>query len=394
MATTQESAANDRAAELDGIIDELEDINEVIRDKNLWIRTKWNSANQTPWHLHESGTPPIREHALPIEHPLAVPYVWKWRDIEPNLQKLIELCPLELTERQSVMLTNPSFGLSGVKVSSNIRIAISIYKSGDIAESHLHSPNASRTILSETGGYTIVEGERIIPKRGDLILTPNGTWHEHGNHDDEPVIWADTLDWPLMDYLGCVTVRNDWEANQPNEEVEEQFSDKYYGAGGIVPRIQTPNRGSGQKVTPMFHYTGAGIRETLDGMRGAEGSPYEGIQIEFVDPVDKRPLFPTISYKAQLLRGGEQTRPYRQTASTVYCVIDGEGYTEVEGERLEWEKNDFFVIPSHMWRHHVNASAREDAVLYTYDDEPLMAAMGQYYAQGKTERGSVVELDV
>jgi len=36
---------------------------------------------------------------------------------------------------------------------------------------HLHSPNASRTILSDKGGYTVVEGERCTANRGDLILT-------------------------------------------------------------------------------------------------------------------------------------------------------------------------------------------------------------------------------
>ncbi|HMJ31034.1 MAG TPA: cupin domain-containing protein, partial [Xanthobacteraceae bacterium] len=47
--------------------------------------------------------------------------------------------------------------------------------------------NASRTILSDKGGYTVVEGERCTAARGDLILTPNGTWHDHGNDDSEPV---------------------------------------------------------------------------------------------------------------------------------------------------------------------------------------------------------------
>ena len=56
---------------------------------------------------------------------------------------------------------------------------------------------SSRTILSDKGGYTVIEGERCTANRGDLILTPNGTWHDHGNNSDEPVVWIDTLDWPL-----------------------------------------------------------------------------------------------------------------------------------------------------------------------------------------------------
>src|SRR3546814_1583053 len=98
---------------------------------------------------------------------------------------LVRLCPLELTERQSVLLTNPAYGAHGIKVTNTIRIAISIYKTGDVARPHMHTPNASRTIISDGGGYTMVEGERIRTRRGDLVFTPNGTWHGHGNRSEE-----------------------------------------------------------------------------------------------------------------------------------------------------------------------------------------------------------------
>ena len=37
--------------------------------------------------------------------------------------------------------------------------------------------------------------------RGDLILTPTGLWHEHGHDGDEPVVWLDVLDLPLVHYM-------------------------------------------------------------------------------------------------------------------------------------------------------------------------------------------------
>ena len=91
-----------------------------------------------------------------------------------------------------------------------MRCAISIYTPGDVAPAHIHSANASRTILSERGGYTNVEGERCEAVRGDLIITPNGTWHDHGNDSDTPVIWIDMLDWPLMELLDCAWVDMDY----------------------------------------------------------------------------------------------------------------------------------------------------------------------------------------
>lgn len=391
MATAKERAGSNRAHELELIINELEELNEEVRANDIWIRTRWNLPNQKAWHLGVSERPAPSAHSLTVEYPSAQPHVWRWGDIEPYLLKLAELCPLELTERQSVLLTNPAFGLTGVKVTNTMRIAISIYKRGDDAESHLHTPNASRTIISDSGGYTIVEGEKMYPKRGDLVFTPNGTWHEHGNDDDTPVIWADTLDWPLIDFLGCAWARDDTENAVEHGNPADGFSGRFYGRGGIRPLFAPHHRGSGQGNSPMFLYSGVDIRAALGDLAGFDGDPHEGIIVELVNPENGAPVFTTISYRAQLLRPGEATQPFRHTASTIYWVADGDGTTEVDGEEMGWARNDFFVVPNHRWRRFVN-TGKTDAILYSYTDRPLIEKLGHYRAQGKSESGAVVEL--
>jgi gentisate 1,2-dioxygenase len=382
----QERGIND----LDVIIEKLDHLNEEARAKDLWIRTKWNLANQKAWHLGECGSPTPSRNNLPLEHKTPVAHVWKWADIEPYLMTLSRLCPLELTERQSVLLTNPAYGLTGVKVTNTIRIAISIYKQGDVAQPHLHTPNASRTIISEGGGYTVVEGEKIPAHRGDLVFTPNGTWHGHGNLDPEPVIWADTLDWPLMDFLGCVSTRSDPENAPDHGEPSSDFSTRFYGRGGIKPLFEACPRGSGKNVTPRFLYRAGDIRGALDDMSSYDGDPYEGIHVEIVNPMNGASVFPTVGYRAQLLKSGQSTAPYRHSASQVYFVLEGSGYTDVNGQRLEWSKNDFFVVPSHSWRSHTVTGCQ--AILYSYTDAPLIERVGMYRAQGKLPSGKIVEL--
>ncbi|MBT3887481.1 MAG: cupin domain-containing protein [Rhodospirillaceae bacterium] len=385
-----DSISPERAEELKNIMEELESMNHEAMANNLWIRTKWNSANQKPWHTYDAEPPAIPEHGLPLENAKPVPHIWKWNFFSNYLQKLADLCPLELTERQSVLLTNPSFS-TGYKVTNTMRIAISIYKKGDNAVPHMHAPNASRTILSEGAGYTYVEGERLPAYRGDLILTPNGTWHAHGNDDDEPVIWADTLDWPLMDFLGLIWVRNDHENAKLNDAPDQGFSTRFYGTGGMLPRFQGPGRGSGKKQTEMFYYAGSDIRTTLKDLRGMDGDPHEGIIMEFVNPKNGRPIFPSLRYQAQLLRPGEETLEFRHTANTVYSVLEGEGITICDGKEMEWSQSDFFVTPSHLWRKHKNTGS-EDAILYSYSDSPVIECIGHYNAQGRTKAGSVIEL--
>ncbi len=92
-------------------------------------------------------------------------------------------------------------------------------------------------------------------------------------------------------------------------------------------------------------------------MKGHEGSPYDGIIVEYCDPSSGRSVMPNMSFRAQMLRAGEATQPCRDTTSAIYCVIEGKGHTEVGDVRLDWEENDVFVVPNWMWRRHVNEFA-------------------------------------
>ncbi len=370
---------------------EMERLNEEAAHLHIWMRTRANSPLQQPWHVTDNAAPPkIAPNALPAGR-RAVPFLWKWRDIEHYLTKVAELCSIEQTDRQQLQLLNPGFG-GELRIANSIRVAISIYKPGDTAPIHQHSPNASRTILSESGGYSLVEGERCPAERGDLIFTPNGTWHGHGNDDAEPVIWMDVLDWPLLDFLGLIWIREDYAEAAHVPDVPAGFSRTFYGAGGISPTFEPFERGSGINTSPYFQYRGVDILHTLAAMRDYPGDAHRGRGVEFVNPLTHAHPFPAFAYGAQLLRGGESTAAFRQTASTLFCVLGGSGYTEVNGQRFEWGRNDVFVVPNSLWYHHVNTSLTEDAVLYTVSDCPLVEMIGQYYAQGRTADKTVIAL--
>jgi len=123
-------------------------------------------------------------------------------------------------------------------------------------------------------------------------------------------------------------------------------------------------------VFPSSHFNWRSCAErVLSLLRGEEGS----------------------DYGALLLRGGETTRFKRETASTLYIAMEGEGVTEIAGQRLDWRANDIFAVPSFAWRRHVNEGGT-DAVLYTVSDAPLIEKIGQYRAQGRLPDDTVAEL--
>lgn len=383
------------------ILAEMERLNEQAAAHHIWLRTRANAPQKSPWHHGEDEAPAAIRQAIgangsngaPPPALKPAPHLWKWADIHPYLLRIAEIAPLEFTDRQQFLLLNPALG-GKLQVTNTIRVAVSIYKPGDDAVTHKHTPNASRTILSDEGGYTTVEGEYCPAGRGDLILTPNGTWHGHGNDSHEPVIWMDVLDWPLLELLDCIWIEEEGPGQAANAKgPSENYSQRHYGAGGIVPSFAPHGRGTGQGSSPLIHYKGGDIRATLDGLAGEDGDSYEGIRVNFTSPTDGGSVFTTLGYGAQLLRPGEQTRPKRETASTLYCVLSGQGHTEIAGQKFEWEENDIFLVPNHLWRQHFNADPDNPAVLYTVSDAPLLQKIGHYRAQGRTQAGDVVELD-
>jgi len=382
----------------------MEAINSEAGKHNVWVRTQANAPAQRPWFSQTdgAGSGQVASGRVAVAQLKTQPHIWKWKEYSPYLNQISEIArkadvsPIEFADRQSILLLNP--GLNGrLQVTNTIRCAISIYNPGDVAPVHLHSPNASRTILSNKGGYTVVEGERVTADRGDLILTPNGTWHDHGNDSAEPVVWIDTLDWPLMEFLDAAWVDHDMpglkgsNANVQPVTLTEGYSRALYGHGGIKPTFVDHQRGVGHAPAPLFHYRGADVKEMLHALRKEKGDPHEGIKVDFVNPVTGESVFKTLRYSAQLLRPGEETELKRETAGTYYVVIEGTGETEVGGKRFEWGHNDLFVVPNFTWRKHVN-TGKTDAIIYSVSDAALMENIGQYYAQGRDKHGKVTEL--
>ena len=64
-----------------------------------------------------------------------------------------------------------------------------------------------------------------------------------------------------------------------------------YGNGGMKPLFTSNQRGWGQMATPMFHYRGIEIRETLDRLSKETGDPFEGIKMQVRNPIGDMPAY-------------------------------------------------------------------------------------------------------
>lgn len=332
----------------------------------------------------------------------ARPFGWKWTDIEPRLRVAAKTVPIEECERRALVFANP--GLDGKPyITNTLFAAYSLYNPGERAPVHRHTPSASRFVLEGDGGFTVVQGEKLRMSRGDLILTPTGTWHDHGNDGREAVIWVDVLNVPLVESLNATQFEFDYteQDEQSNSGTPvpktlqtitqpDDHSQRLYGTGGIKPLFVSHRRGPTEH-SPLFVYRWSQTRASLERLAAYPGSPYDGIIFEYVDPTTGGPVMPTMSFRCQMLRPGEATQQHRKTASTVYCVLEGEGSTEIEGTTIEWSRNDVFTVPGWLWHSHNNAGGRP-AFLYSVTDEPTMRKLELFREETRDADGKTREL--
>jgi gentisate 1,2-dioxygenase len=278
----------------------------------------------------------------------AVPYLWHWRDLRPQAMRAAELVGTQQAERRVLRLTNPE--LPGI-ASSTLVANIQIVMPGEIARAHRHSAAALRLIIEGKGGYTVVNGERVPMYPGDLVLTPNWSWHDHANDTDAPMIWLDGLDTPLVRML------------------EAGFYEEYH--------LERQDFGAAVNSSP-WHYPMSEMRAALRRLAAAgSADAADGIILEYTNRRTGGAVMPTIACYMQLLRPGEKTPAHRRVCRTNYHVVEGTGYSVVGHRRLDWEDKDVLTVPTWTFCEHVNSGDRP-AFLFSFSDAPVMKALSFY----------------
>ncbi len=306
----------------------------------------------------------------------AVAAIWRYDEIRPAIMESGDIVTARDAFRRVLVLENPAMrGQS--RITNTLYAGLQLVRPGEIAPCHRHSQTALRFVIEGAGAYTAVEGERTLLHPGDFVITPNWTWHDHGNDSDEPVVWLDGLDTPMVDFFDTV-FREFHDAESFPVSRQEGDSPARFGAGMLPIGYQAAN-----PFSPVFNYPYERSRAALEAMRRAERwDPCHGLKMAYINPATGGPPMPTIGAFLQLLPSGFETAPYRATDGAVYCAVEGTGRTVVEGEAIEWRPRDIFVVPGWRTHHHL---ADQDAVLFSFSDRPAHQALGLW----REDRGEV-----
>ena len=310
-------------------------------------------------------------HANPPARPKIAPHVWRWDKMRELAIQAGELESLKGQGfRRALTMRNPGLKTPQAGATKTMSAAIQIVWPGEIAEAHRHTAAAIRFVIEGEGAFTVQDGERFRMEEGDLTLTPSWVWHDHNNPEDKPVIWLDCLDAPMVGYFDAMFQEPFPEDVQPVTK-PNGYTNAAIGNGLMRASLKDVVGG-----TLPITYKWNDAYGALLGY--GEEDRFDGVMMEYANPVTGGHSMPTLALNLQRLAPKSHTDAHRHTASVVYHVAKGEGYSIIDGNRLEWSKGDTFVLPSWALHEHGTDTQDDDAVLFSMSDLPVIEAMGLY----------------
>lgn len=308
----------------------------------------------------------------------AQPWVWRWADVLPCLLEAGALVPIDDRMRMRTIGLHLPDQRSPQSTTPTLTLTLQHLGPGEITESHRHTRTSLYFFVQGNGTTTIAEGERQPMEPGDLLIQPSWTWHGTTNTGTEPSIWLTVQDTGLINTF------------------DVEFRDSYSG-GGVQPaskpegyyrqRLGLYRTSADLQTEGAFFpikYPWTETLAMLEALAAAEESdPYDGVVLDYKNPLTGGPTTLTMGCRVQMLRPGEETRSHRHTGHTIYHVVRGSGLAQVgtdgeDEETLEWAERDCFFIPPWRWHRFRNTSSTEPLILFSVNDHPLLEVTRLY----------------
>lgn len=328
----------------------------------------WTVANEIePWE-------PVASSA---------PMIWRHAELRPQVLRALDLVSADDAGRRVVYLRNPK--RRDVSACCGwLFSGIQVMRPGERTTAHWHAASALRFVMEGKGAYTVVDGHEVTMGPRDFVITPNGTWHDHGVEEDgEICLWQDGLDIPLTNALEANFYAVHPELYQkPNHPRND--SPMTYGAAGLLPVDDGWERGYSPLLKFAWEPTYKGL---MNHAKVTDGSPHDGVIMRYANPRTGGHVMATMGAHMQMLRPGEHTKAHRHTGNVIYHVAKGSGHSVIAGKRFDWKEKDIFCVPTWMWHEHANASGREEACLFSFNDFPTMEKLGFYREEAYAENG-------
>ena len=316
-------------------------------------------------------------HLSPQPVPKTRAYLWSWKNVEPLIQRAADTLRLGSGSgsdgaRRALQFCNPGLPAG---TTPTIFGAYQYLNPGETAPAHRHTPAAIRFMMSGGSVFTTVDGDACEMAPGDLVLTPAWSWHDHTSYGDQPALWFDGIDAPLIAALDTFFVEEHPAGMQPI--IGHGVSEKRFGASGLRDvATQTVTAGS----SSLMRYPYAEVDRMLESIHGARGGSISSV--EYLNPTNGGPAIARMTCQMSRLYPEGATVPRRQTGGQIFVVFRGRGASVIGGVQFAWAKGDVFVVPSWVPVEH---QATETADLFIVSDRATLETLDLYRSEELTQ---------
>ena len=334
---------------------------------------------------YANSNPAFRFTPSPVS--IAVPYSWSYSDARKRLMSLSSLLTADEAERRNINFVNPALkDFMPAAALPTLRGGIQLLLPDEQAYSHRHTANAFRLVFEapESGAYTNVEGNRLPMSMGDLILTPNWTWHDHHNEGDSHVIWYDGLDVLIAYWIGGVFFEEMFDVTGEKYQAIKHEANSVtdnFGPGMIHRRKMFPDHIPASN-NPMIYYPYSKARALLTdlALQGA-ADPCEGVVVDYVNPVTCGPTFPTMGTSIRLIKEQSTVEAMHRTENILFITMEGSVTFHLpDDEKFTTEPHDVTAVPSWV-PYSISNNSNTPAVLFSQTDRPVFESLGFYREQ-------------
>ena len=294
---------------------------------------------------------------------------WPYAQIRPLLLQAGELTPIDKAERRVLVLANPGHGLEKMQASAAMYLGMQLLLPGERAPAHRHTPNAVRMVVEGEGAWTLVDGQQCRMARGDLILTPTGLWHEHGHDGDQPVIWLDVLDLPLVH-----AIEASYHLEGPRQTARPGDAARAYARGGLKP---TPVFQASRQAYPMLRYPWGEARAALQSLAD-DPAGQAAVQLTYVNPETGEHAQNILGFYALMLRPGQSLQLPVRSPACVFHLIEGAVEAHIADEAFSLAEADTCCAPGYTAVTLRNLQADAPSFLFMADESPLHQKLGVY----------------
>ncbi|HLH23881.1 MAG TPA: cupin domain-containing protein [Chloroflexota bacterium] len=195
-------------------------------------------------------------------------------------------------------------------------------------------------------GFSVINGQRFDWKEGSALHIPYRAEHQHFNTGDEPAVYLSGMAFPLERFVHLARLEQLEDCGPTDPAVLAAIPPErsQYLEGGARAVIHLEQAGADDSFHPQAHLASAQNQHALALYLVVPKNGFQATSVAVTSIFEEPPY--------------HHSGRHKHLEAVIY-VLEGEGYSEVQGRDERWEAGDILHVPPAMFEHeHYNDSPK------------------------------------